>query len=219
MPKYKIKRILVIVFCCLFCCSIFALIAVITLAALTLVHFAFIFLCLFVSLALFLCLYVAISQLTNLYPLNDLPDNNFDKIEEKYLNSQEIVLNIYESDKGIWSIDDDFTFDMRGFFFPKIYICSYFIRNIHYPIINKNKLKLKRLFESLKTDKYTEFKIIFHKKNRSKECAVVKNCKTITFPLRGFLIRSRFYLDVFDRYHKESAEHIRINEKYYNSRK
>lgn len=161
--------------------------------------------------------YVIFAQLTNLYPLNDLDGRAYENLSKKHLTGRKVILNIYEEKDGIWRIDDQFYFDMRGYAFPKIYICSYFIRNIHYPIINKKKLRLSALFRSQHSDRVEELKIVFHFKCRTKECYVVQNGKTKTFPLRGFLIFCRFYLDPFDRYNKQAIKQTSVNEDYYNS--
>lgn len=162
---------------------------------------------------------IIFAQLTNFYPLNSVDSKTYAKLSHKHLTSKNPELNLYENEDGIWRIDDEFFFDMRGYVFPKIYICSYFIRNIHYPIINNKKLRLSALFKSQNTDKFEEFKIIFRSRNKIKECFIVKNGKTKTFPLRGFLIYCRFYLDAFDRYNKQAASRVEINEDYYNSLK
>lgn len=163
--------------------------------------------------------YVTFARLTNLYPLNDLDGNTFANLKRKHLTGRKVVLNIYKEKDGIWRIDDEFYFDMRGYVLPKIYICSYFIRNIHYPIINEKKLRLSALFRSQHCDRMQEFRIVFHLKSRAKECYVVKNGKTKTFPLRGFLIFCRFYLDAFDRHNRQGTKKISVNEDYYNSLK
>ena len=163
--------------------------------------------------------YVIFAQLTNLYPLNDLDGRAYEKLSKKHLTGRKVILNIYEEKDGIWRIDDQFYFDMRGYVFPKIYICSYFIRNIHYPIINEKKLRLSALFRSQHCDRMQEFRIVFHLKSRAKERYVVKNGKTKTFPLRGFLIFCRFYLDAFDRHNRQVTKQISVNEDYYNSLK
>lgn len=217
--RYKLKHNIVLLFFNLSVFSCLLFIVTVILSSLSIINIMLVFICLLLTLVLSLTLYIVFSQFTNLYPLNDLPDDYFDKIKTLYLKGKEGVINIYEQEIGIWRIDNQFYFDMRDFIFQKSYICSYFIRNIHYPIINKNKLRLKKLFGSLATEKYTNFNIIFHYKDKTKECVIVQNSKTKTTPLRSLLIRSAFYLDPFGRYHKETTEYIHITEKIYNSRK
>ena len=108
---------------------------------------------------------------------------------------------------------------MKGYIFPKKYICSYFIRNIHYPIINKNKFKLAKLFRSLETEDYENFYIYFHSFNKVKKCIIVKNSKTKLIPLNDLIILSRFYLDVLNLHNKEIMSYVPIGEDVYNSLK
>ena len=86
-------------------------------------------------------------------------------------------------------------FDMRKYLFPKSYICSYFIRNIHYIVINKNKYPLPKLFKSLKLDsfnKYQTFDMYFQYKNKAKIIRIVENCKTKVSFVMGRIIESRY---------------------------
>lgn len=217
--KSKTKRILFLVFLWLFFISAAMFFPILTLVAAGTINAGYFVVSFIVTIALFITAYVFFCQFTNLYPLNDLPDDNFKKINTVYHFGKKTELHIYEKEAGIWQIDKHFTFDMSGFFFPQIYICSYFIRNIHYPVLNKNNYRLGRLFRSMKTEKYSEFKIVFHGIKRVKERFVVRNGKTKTFPLKGFLIFARFYDDPFNRYNRETFKHVKMDEKLYNLRK
>lgn len=216
--KCKIKRVLSLIFLWLSCISAAAFFPILILVAAEVINAAWFAVSFIVTIALFITAYVFFCQLTNLYPLNDLPDDNFKKIKTAYHFGEKTELHIYEKETGIWQIDRHFTFDMRGFFFPEIYICSYFIRNIHYPILNNHNYRLGRLFRSMKTENYKEFKIVFHGIKRQKEHFVVRNGKTKTFPLRGFLIFARFYDDPFNRYSRETFKRVKMDEQGYNSR-
>lgn len=133
------------------------------------------------------------------------------------MQGKKVVLNVYEKEKGIWFIDNNLYFDLRGYIFPKIYICSFFVRNIHYPIINQNKYKLVKILISLKTEEYLQFNIKFYRRSKIKICSIVKNYRTKLFPLRGLIILSKFYLAVLNIYHKNVYQYIPINEEIYNS--
>lgn len=90
----------------------------------------------------------------------------------------------------------------RGYFFPKTYISTYFIRNIHYYVINKNKYKLNKLFNSLKLNPLTKFQnieLLFKYKNRTKIIKIVKNNRTKTTILMSLLLQSKYYLDTIFR--------------------
>ena len=139
----------------------------------------------------------------------------------------QFVKRLYEKEKGIWFIDNNLYFDLRGYIFPKIYICSFFVRNIHYPIINQNKYKLVKILISLKTEEYLQFNIKFYRRSKIKICSIVrskikicsivKNYRTKLFPLRDLIILSKFYLAVLNIYHKNVYQYIPINEEIYNS--
>ena len=90
-------------------------------------------------------------------------------------------------------------FDMSGYIFPKAYICSYFIRNLHYDVINKNKYPLRKLFKSLNLSPFNKFLNVilrFIYKNKITDIVIVKNNSTkVSFLIRQIL-ESRYGLSL-----------------------
>lgn len=203
-------------FFCLIASTTMTLAAFVVLAALSLINFGYAAIAFIVAVLQFVALSFTLSSLTNLYPLNKVDGGTFVGIRSKYLVGRTIALDIYCDEHGIWRLDDKFYFDLKGYIFPKIYICSYFIRNLHYPVINGNNMRLSKLFKSQKTKNIDSLKITFHCGGRAKQCFVVRGGRTKTFPLRGELIRSAFMYDVFGRYDMQLVRHTRIDEDIYN---
>ena len=88
------------------------------------------------------------------YPLNDLNEYKIDLKKDdftKYDELRDIYYIVLENDKGFYKTIDcekKLIFDMTRFFMPKTYLRSYFIRNIHFKIINKDHLPLSYLSKS-----------------------------------------------------------------------
>lgn len=190
ISKIKKKRIILTSLLILETLTIILFSVLLVLYILSKVNIGYVIILFLILLVEILMTFITFAQLTNFYPINNVNGKTYDNISKRYLTAKKISLNLYEAEKGIWIIDDKFCFDMRCYVFPKLYICSYFIRNIHYPIINRNKLRLSALFKSQFTDRFEELKIIFHSHNNIKECFVVKNSKTKVFPLKGLIILS-----------------------------
>ena len=219
MIEHKIRKKKTILLCILFS-ELITIVIFFTLLSLFIrarLNFGFIAIPFLSFLIELLSIYIIISQLTNLFPLNTIDNDWYKKIKRQYLQGKKVVLNVYEKEKGIWFIDNNLYFDLRGYIFPKIYICSFFVRNIHYPIINQNKYKLVKILISLKTEEYLQFNIKFYRRSKIKICSIVKNYKTKLFPLRDLIILSKFYLAVLNIYHKNVYQYIPINEEIYNS--
>ena len=213
------KRIIIGILSIFMFITLFEFVVLLTIYILSIVNIGYVFIPLFFLLLEVIAQFVLFSQLTNIFPINPLSDDAYKEIKSQCLKDKTATLHISQGENGKWYIDNNLYFDMKGYFFPKIYICSFFIRNIHYPIINKNKFKLGKLFKSLKTNEYDNLFIEFHYKNRTKVCTVVRKGKTKLFPLRGLIILSRFYLDVLKLYNKGIMCYVPVNEKYYNSLK
>lgn len=219
MIEHKIRKKKTILLCILFS-ELITIVIFFTLLSLFIrarLNFGFIAIPFLSFLIELLSIYIIISQLTNLFPLNTIDNDWYKKIKRQYLQGKKVVLNVYEKEKGIWFIDNNLYFDLRGYIFPKIYICSFFVRNIHYSIINQNKYKLVKILISLKTEEYLQFNIKFYRRSKIKICSIVKNYRTKLFPLRGLIILSKFYLAVLNIYHKNVYQYIPINEEIYNS--
>ena len=213
------KRTALIGISILTCMSVLLFFALLSLYYLSILGIGYLFIPLLLILLAILTLFIVFSQLTNLFPLNTLSDDTYKNIKSQYLKDKNVVLHIFEREVGKWYVDENFYFNMKGYIFPKKYICSYFIRNIHYPIINKNKFKLAKLFRSLETEDYENFYIYFHSFNKVKKCIIVKNSKTKLIPLNDLIILSRFYLDVLNLHNKEIMSYVPIGEDVYNSLK
>ena len=144
----------------------------------------------------FLMAFWTFARYTNCYfrtPLSCCFREVFSKKEELSDGNYQIIL--VHKGKGIWMLGDKIAFDLRGYLFPKMYLCSYFVRNFHYPIMNKKKLPLKCLFEPLKIEKICSFNIVFVDGKKKKTAAIIKKGKTVVPFFRGLTIQSRFYAE------------------------
>lgn len=212
---YKFKRNITAVLCALFILSIPAYAAFVVCVLGFDLNPSLIVIALMLPLALFVALAVNFAKYTNLYPLNILPSDLYKRIKAQYLKGKSVQLHIRRREGGIWSIDDKIYFDIRGYAFPKIYICSYFVRNVNYSTVNDKTYAFSSVGKSLPTDEFENFQIVFEYGGATKTMSVVKNGVTKAFPLQGFLISCRFYADWLNRYEKSSSRRRHVGENDY----
>ena len=144
--------------------------------------------------------------ITNRYPRNDTNEYFCDFKTAKFIGdetgSYRFVLENGE-EKGVWIMRNgeiSMRFDMRGYMFPKAYICTFFIRNIHYITLNALHLRFFRLFFPIKLDYkniYKDVKLIFRCGRKETVCRVVKNGKSKISFLR-YAILSSPYQSLYD---------------------
>lgn len=145
--------------------------------------------------------YVLFSKLTNKYPRNNSVEFCFDPRSSQlgYQGNGNYVIEMKEIEKDIWVAEDaneNMKFDMRGYIFPKLYICTYFIRNLHYPVMNKNKYPLIKLFKSMDLSPYTKYRnveIHFTYRGKIYRRKIVDNNKTRITWLMRLILRSKYY--------------------------
>lgn len=145
--------------------------------------------------------YISFSKFTNKYPRNNSAEFCFNPRSSQlgYQGNGSYVIEMKEVEKGIWIASDaqeSMKFDMRGYIFPKLYICTYFIRNLHYSVINKNKYPLIRLFRSMDLSPYTKYRnveICFSYRGKSYRRKIVDGNKTRTTWLMRLILRSKYY--------------------------
>lgn len=186
---------------------------------------AFIIILIVTVLINFILFYDFFCDFTMLYPLNNRSEyffnpekNELGLVQEKYYK-----LTFVEKEKGVWELENNskkMKFNMKGYLFQKKYICSYFIRNINFVIINKNKYPLPKLFKSLELksfNKYHNFELNFKYKNKSKVIKIVENSKTKVGFLIGLIIESRYsVLGLGGKsYNNRLYEYEKINEDIY----
>lgn len=151
-------------------------------------------------LLLLLMVYNLFCDYTMNYPLNSRSEFAFDPQKDNYgLNDDNNYLIVFfEKEPGIWEFEEDnrvLKFDLRKYLFPKLYICSYFIRNIHYVVINKNKYPLPKLMKSLNTypfNKYQNLDLCFRYKDKEKTIRIVDNYKSKVSFIISAIIESRY---------------------------
>lgn len=148
-------------------------------------------------------MYISFSRLTNKYPKNNSAEFSFNPQLSQlgYQRKGNYVIEMKEIEKGIWRTVEDretLKFDMRGYIFPKQYICTYFIRNFHYAAINKNKYPLIKLFKSMNLSPYTKYQnveICFSYRGKIYKRKIVDDNKTRTTWLMRLILRSKYYKD------------------------
>lgn len=147
--------------------------------------------------------YISFSRLTNMFPRNAPAEFSFNPRSSQlgYQRKGDYVIEIKEIEKGVWRTADEretLKFDMRGYIFPKLYICTFFIRNFHYAVINKNKYPLIKLFRSMNLSPYTKYRNVevwFFYKGKIYKRKIVDDNKTKTTWLMRLILRSRYYKD------------------------
>lgn len=159
------------------------------------------------------------------FPLNDFNEYKFsihkDIIAEKIDNNYVIVVVKKDGLYIVKSAINELKFNLKGCLFPINYVKAYFIRNIHFPIYNKNKYSILKLSSSLKVTrqfKYQNLKIKFIINGKIKEYWLIKNSKTkLNFIMREIIASPFYYLGLGNR--GQLSDHINVNEKYYANRK
>ena len=145
--------------------------------------------------------YISFSKLTNKYPMNNYNEFCFNPHSSQlgYQGNGNYVIKMKEIDKGIWIAEDaqeNLKFDMRGYIFPKLYICTYFIRNLHYSVMNKNKYPLIKLFKSMDLSPYTKYQNVemrFSYRDKTYSRKIVYGNKTRVTWLMRLILRSKYY--------------------------
>ena len=172
--------------------------------------------------------YISFSRFTNKYPKNNPNEFCFNPKSSQlgHKGNGNYVIDMKEIEEGVWIAADDqgnLKFDMRGYIFPKLYICTYFIRNLHYSVMNKNKYPLIKLFKSMKLNPYTKYQnveICFSYSGKIYRRKIVVGNKTKTTLLMRLIMRSKYYIDFMFglSYGELRKTHMEISEeKYINS--
>lgn len=92
--------------------------------------------------------------------ITQLDNNLIYKLSVQSKNT-EYIFKVQEFNKEYWKLINekcDLEFNLEKHIYPKLYICGYFIKNLHYPIINKEKLPIKNLFHSLDVSSIIKYK-------------------------------------------------------------
>lgn len=157
-----------------------------------------------IFIILFILYYDLFCKYTTQYPKNNKEEFKYNpkKSTLGYQSDGDFIIKIIETSKGIWVAEDEnekMKFDMSGYIFPKSYICSYFIRNLHYDVINKNKYPLRKLFKSLNLSPFNKFQNVslrFEYKNKITDIVIVKNNTTKVSFLMRQILESRYGLSL-----------------------
>lgn len=176
-------------------------------------------------LVYYLILLVLFARKTNKYPLNSPKEFEFNANTFKtgLIYKNNYLVEFDKIGNGKWKLRDDkksMIFDMYGYFFPKQYICTYFIRNIHYLVINRNNYPLIKFFKPLKlypVKKYENMTIRFHYNNKVKDFIVIKNNKSRMNLIMRKIIESKYYVKLTIS-HPYDVRHCytKMNEQIYN---
>ena len=182
-----------------------------------------------IFILMFILYYGLFCKYTSLFPLNNTNEFQYNpkKSALGFRSDGNYTIEIMEKRKGIWITKDKnekIKFDMSGCIFPKVYICTYFIRNIHYDVINKNKYPLKKLFKSLDLSPVSKFNNVilrFEQNNNIKDIVIVKNNKSKVSFLMKQIIQSRYGIlgGRGKAYNSRVYDYEKINEKIYNNEK
>ena len=127
--------------------------------------------------------------ITHKYTKNSLKGDSYDfkriKLAHSENDENKFIINVTVGEiRGTWTIssgDVYLEFDLSGYMFPKWYICTYFIRNIHFITLNSRHLKFSKLFKSLdlgENNKYKEVSLIFCYGKKQKKFDIVKEGKS-----------------------------------------
>ena len=143
--------------------------------------------------------FIPFAKYTCWYPINSMQPNIFSLAKMEWKKNGSLLTVFYEGD-GIWSIclsgQKEELFDLTGYLFPKSYICCYFLRNLHYPEINRRKIKFYRWFRPMKLSnkKLPErLGIRFIFKNREKVIWLAKKRKTKVSAICDFILIAPYY--------------------------
>jgi hypothetical protein len=170
--------------------------------------------------------YISFSKITNKYPLNDCLEYVFEPKSSQlgHIEEGKYVIKIYETKNGLWETKDDnekMLFNMNGYPFPEQYIATYFIRNIHFYVINRNKYPIIKLFSSLNLKplkKYQEVELLFTNKNdKTHSFIIVMGNRTRLTVIMKWIIRSKYYSEFISKYGvaKMRKRYVYINEELY----
>ncbi len=159
------------------------------------------------------------------YPLNDLKEYQFDIKHDNFAVYDEksncYYIKIFKSNYIYKTIECEkqLTFNMKNCLFSKNFIRAYFIRNIHFIIIKKKKLPIRKISESLKVSddfKYKNLKIIFLDDKKEKEYWLVKDGKTKINLIVADIMGNPLPMGMLMYRHKTSSDDYKIlTEKYY----
>lgn len=181
----------------------------------------------FLFVVIFLIGYFLLVEIIESYPLNDYCEYEWNPLNSTIVSQDQkrFVIDFYVNE-SLWETKhekENIRFDMKGFVFPKTYICAYFIRNLNYIIMNKKHMFFKKLPLSnclLPFDKYENLFLRFHIKNKVILKKVVKNYKTISpFLSLRYIINSIVLTELNYGGYRGKCPKIKVGEFLYLNRK
>lgn len=133
-------------------------------------------------------------------PKNDLTQFSFKWSNKKYGNALQINVT---REKNIWKtngLEDEIFFEFSDYLFQKSYIASYFIRQIHYRIINEKHLVLKELFKQQKTPNINTLILIFNYANKEERMKIVCDGKSKLSFLIKMILKGKYTRHFYHKY-------------------
>lgn len=144
---------------------------------------------------------IIFSVMTVRYPKNDINEYFCDFNKADFIGCADgnyIFKVIRNGNSGVWTMHNgqiELRFDMDGYLFPKAYICTYFIRNIHYITLNALHLPFDKLFASLKLhskNRYKNVELIFIYGKKEKHFKIVLDGKSRVSFLQHFILQAPY---------------------------
>ena len=176
----------------------------------------YIFLVIILMLADFVVMSVNFDRTTQVYTIKIVCKNYRDFAKTEFVRDKfgryiftikrEACGNTWHAQNG----NERFVFDMTGYLFPKAYICTYFIRNIHYITLNGYCLPMRELVHSidLKDNKFQNVMLVFEYNGKQAKKVIVQNGRskvslwqhvilmTPFFGVRGWTSKAHGYTDI-----------------------
>ncbi|MBO4623189.1 MAG: hypothetical protein J5691_04800 [Bacilli bacterium] len=159
------------------------------------------------------------------YPLNSIREYSFDVKKDNFADynaADNTYVVCIQNDMRVYNVisgEKSMTFNMKGCFFPISFLRAFFVRNIHFEIINRMKMPIRRISSSLRVHrnfKYQNLKIVIMSKKKKKEYWIVKNGRTVVNIIIADIIGNPFQELIFtNTIHHKYNEYIRVSENYY----
>ena len=149
------------------------------------------------------------------YPKNDpnefLYDFKRNGFKKYMLAEKTYLIDIEETKKGEWIInteDKKIRLNVQGFVFPKYYISTYFIRNIHYITFNKNRQRWRfyRLFKRMRLDgnKYQNVTLRFIGLRQTKNIQIIKDGRSRVNLIQHVILTSKYFIRFIGNHRHDS---------------
>lgn len=179
-----------------FLLSIIILIIVTILMPLSLIFFyELIFIVSLISFSFFIVLtYILFSKFTNKYPREisaSILTNSF----KNSIKLESIIHVVNNNGTWYFNKDEDYSLELKGYFFQKSFIRSFIIRQLRYDFINKER-SIKKLFKLkvfLPKLKDLNITICFHNKKKTKFKKILVNGVSKHSVLSQMITQARFY--------------------------